>query len=209
MRALVVPTITATDPHDYRVQLSRVTPFAKRLHIDFMDGVFAHPKSISLVEAHWPRHIKADLHIMYKDPSKYFDTIASLRPFTVVIHAESEGNFVAFADALHELGIGVGVAVLPETPVSAITPALPLIDHVLVFSGKLGHNGGLADMRLLTKVHELRTLKPELEIGWDGGVNISNVWRLVDNGVDILNVGGFIQHAVDPAKAYATLESLT
>lgn len=209
MRALICPTITATNPHDYRVQLSRVAPFAKRIHIDFMDGAFAHPKSISVVEAHWPRHIKADFHMMYKNPEKHLDVIASLRPFTVIVHAEAEGNFVPFADALHELGIGVGVAILPETPVSAIAPALPMIDHALVFSGKLGHNGGVADMQLLSKVRELREQKPDLEIGWDGGVNISNVWRLMDNGVDILNVGGYIQHSVDPAAAYATLEALT
>lgn len=209
MRSMIVPTITAYDPHDYRVQLHRIAPFAKRIHVDFMDGHFASPKSISLIEAHWPKDKTVDLHIMYANPEKYLQVITSLRPFTVIVHAEADGNFAPFADALHERGIGVGLALLPETPVEAIEPALPMLEHVLVFSGKLGHNGGIADMSLLSKVQRLRELRPDLEIGWDGGVNLSNVWRLTDNGVDILNVGGFIQHAVDPAQAYATLESLT
>ena len=209
MSAIICPTITASNPHEYRAQLERITPFAERIHVDFMDGEFAHPKSISLVEAHWPRNIKADLHLMYRRPAKYLHVLQSLRPFTVIVHAEADGDFMELAASLHEAGLGVGLALLPETSVDAVAPALPVIDHVLVFSGHLGHQGGVADMALLTKVRELRQRKPELEIGWDGGVNISNVWRLADNGVNVLNVGGFIQHAVDPANAYATLEALT
>ena len=38
------------------------------------------------------------------------------------------------------------MALLPTTPVSAITPALHMIDHVLIFSGDLGHYGGQADL---------------------------------------------------------------
>ncbi|MGI0133798.1 MAG: hypothetical protein ACREBW_02415, partial [Candidatus Micrarchaeaceae archaeon] len=83
-----------------------------------------------------------------------------------------------------------------------------MIDHVLIFSGHLGHFGGSADTRLLAKVRELRSLKPSVEIGWDGGVNATNAAELAAGGVDVLNVGGFIQHAVNPVQAYSYLEDL-
>ncbi len=51
----------------------------------------------------------------------------------------------------------------------------------------------------------LRKLKPELEIGWDGGVNDTNAAILVQSGVDVLNVGGFIQKSKDPQAAYNKL----
>jgi len=207
MNARICPTITAYDPSDYRVQLQRVAPFAKRLHIDFMDGQFASPKSISLGEAYWPDHIRIDLHLMYHYPARHTRTILSYKPFTVIVHAEADGEFLTFADTLHQHGIGVGVALLPETPVEAVAPALHSIDHILIFSGKLGHNGGIADLNLLHKVRQLQQLKPQLEIGWDGGINASNAAMLVRGGIDVLNVGGFIQHATDPARAYATLEA--
>jgi ribulose-phosphate 3-epimerase len=50
--------------------------------------------------------------------------------------------------------------------------------------------------------------KPELEIGWDGGVNDQNISQLAFAGVDVFNVGGFIQKAENPEKAFNTLERI-
>jgi ribulose-phosphate 3-epimerase len=97
---------------------------------------------------------------------------------------------------------------MPRTPVEAIAPALEVIDHVLVFSGELGHFGGHTNLQLLDKVRQLRQLKPQLEIGWDGGVNEQNVLELVRSGVDVLDVGSAIQRAPDPMAAYAKLKLL-
>lgn len=206
---LICPTVTPDNtPASFDIQLKRIVPFSRRIHLDLMDGEFASPKSIGLHELYWPDDVRIDLHIMYRYPSRYLKTLCQLQPFSVIVHAESDGDFMALADTLHRYNIGVGVALLPETPVEAIAPALEVIDHVLIFSGKLGHYGGIADLRLLTKAKQLLAVKPDLEIGWDGGINASNVRQLVAGGVDVLNVGGFIQHAVDPEQAYTTLERL-
>lgn len=206
---LICPTVTPDNtPASFDIQLRRILPFAPRVHLDLMDGEFAHPKSIGLHELYWPDGLRVDLHIMYLQPWRYLKTLCALRPYSVIVHAESDGDFMTFANTLHQYGIGVGVALLPQTPVDAIAPALDVIDHVLIFSGRLGHYGGIADLKLLGKAQQLLALKPNLEIGWDGGINASNVRQLVAGGVDVLNVGGYIQHAIDPAKAYATLESL-
>jgi ribulose-phosphate 3-epimerase len=103
----------------------------------------------------------------------------------------------------------VGVALKHETSPDAIAPALDFVDHVLVFSGNLGHFGGQADTRLLAKVLHLKQLKPSLEIGWDGGINDQNASLLAAGGVDVLNTGGFIQHAPNPQAAFEKLEHLT
>jgi len=79
-------------------------------------------------------------------------------------------------------------------------------DHVLVFSGNLGRHGGEADLGLLEKVRQIKAHHPEVEIGWDGGINDQNVKQLVEAGVEVLNVGGYIQKADDPEHAYATLK---
>jgi ribulose-phosphate 3-epimerase len=77
---------------------------------------------------------------------------------------------------------------------------------VLVFSGNLGHHGGEADLGLLEKVRQIKVHHPEVEIGWDGGINDQNVKQLVEAGVEVLNVGGYIQKADYPERAYATLK---
>ena len=128
-----------------------------------------------------------------------------LRPQLIIVHAEAEGDFLQFAAVCHSHGMEVGVALLPETPVEAIRPALGLVDHVLIFSGHLGHFGGHADMSLLGKVQQLKQLKPQLEIGWDGGVNDRNARALALGGVDVLNAGGYLHGAMAPKTAYLKL----
>ncbi|HSX33833.1 MAG TPA: hypothetical protein VLF91_05865 [Candidatus Saccharimonadales bacterium] len=202
---IICPTVLAGNAAEYRQQLERVAGFAERVHIDLADGRFAPTKTIPLEDAWWPSGIQADLHVMYQEPFHHAKALFKLGPQLIIVHAEADGDFIAFADRAHEAGIAVGVALKPETMPEAIAPALDWIDHVLIFSGHLGHFGGQANTHLLTKVLRLKHLKPELEIGWDGGVNPSNARILVAGGVNVLNVGGFIQHASDPEAAYQRL----
>jgi ribulose-phosphate 3-epimerase len=187
-----------------------VSSFAKRLHIDLMDGIFAPTTSVRPDQIWWPGNVRVDLHVMYQDPFMFTDVFIALAPQMVIVHAEATGDFVMFANRMHTHGVEVGVALLPQTPVTAIVPALDLIDHVLIFSGNLGHQGGsYADPSLTTKINELRRAKPQLEIGWDGGINDQNAGALAKAGVDVLNVGGFIQGADRSDIAYQALVNAT
>jgi ribulose-phosphate 3-epimerase len=205
MTTTICPTVLAGTPEEYRHQIGRISQFATRIHIDLADGQFAPTKTIPIDQVWWPGGVRADLHVMYQKPFEHYKTYLSLGPQMVIVHAEADGNFVPFAELMHRHGIEVGVALKNETPVSLIRPALEWIDYVLVFSGDLGHFGGQADLSLLDKVKMLRQLKPQLEIGWDGGINNTNATALAMGGVDVLNVGGFIQHASDPRMAYGAL----
>lgn len=205
MSASIAPSVTARDINEYKHQMNRIASFATRIHIDVADGIFTPVKLLSVEDVWWPGGVRADLHVMYQKPFVHYKTYLSLAPQMVVVHAEAEGQFVPFAELMHRHGIEVGVALKPETPVALIRPALPWIDHVLIFSGNLGHFGGSADLQLIDKAALLRKLKPQLEIGWDGGINNSNARSLAMGGIDVLNVGGYIQHAGDPRQAYGTL----
>jgi ribulose-phosphate 3-epimerase len=205
MAATIAPTVTAENPHVYRTQMERVANFARRVHIDLSDGSLAPNRLIDLDKVWWPGGVRADLHAMLADPFAHVELYRVLGPQLVIVHAEAKGDFGAFADIMHHHGIETGIALLPETDVSLIEPGLDIIDHVMIFSGKLGFFGGQADLRLLDKVKRLKQLKPTLEIGWDGGINDKNARELVRGGVDVLNVGGFIHRSEDPDEAYETL----
>jgi len=206
--AVICPTIMGENPHQYREQIERVAPFVTRIHIDFADGKFTDSKTPSLDQAWWPHTMQADLHVMYENPAAYLDAIIPLNPHTVIVHAEADGDFLALADALHQAGIQVGLALLAKTSVETIRPFLQSLDHILIFSGNLGHFGGTVDFDLLDKVTAVKALKKDLTIGWDGGINADNIRRLADGGVDVLNVGGFIQRAEEPLAAYQELQKL-
>jgi len=60
-------------------------------------------------------------------------------------------------------------------------------------------------MSLLGKVQKLKELKPQVEVGWDGGINNTNVRALALGGVDVLNAGGYLHGAMAPKTAYLKL----
>ncbi len=202
---IICPAILASDELEYAAQMRKVAPFAERIQIDLMDGVFASPKSIPLDKVWWPVGIKADIHLMYQEPMDYLQQLIHMQPHMVIVHVESMFHHMHFAAELHKEGISAGLAVLPETPVANIEQILNSFDHLLIFSGHLGHFGGEADLGLLSKVQEAKEHHPDLEFGWDGGINLENVKQLVDGGINVLNTGGAIQNAENPEIVYKTL----
>lgn len=203
---VIAPTVTAYDPHEYRAQMERIKPFAKRVHIDLMDGEFAPTKSPSLRQVWWPEGITADIHLMYQRPMEHLKELIHLHPHLVVVHNEATVHHMHFAAELHKEGIKTGLAVLADTPIEWAYQIMHSFDHVLVFSGHLGYHGGEADLDLLDKVRKIREHHPEAEIGWDGGINDQNAPDLIKAGVNVLNVGGFVQQADDPLAQYRLLE---
>lgn len=206
--ATICPTVLATEPHEYREQLERIQSFAQRIQIDLSDGDFAPTRTISLQQLWWNDSDKIDIHLMYRNPTEHLLELVRLNPHMVIVHAEAEGNFFEIAQELHDHDIKAGVALLKDTPVDKLKSALETIDHILIFAGELGSFGGTADMSLLDKVKYVKQLKSDIEVGWDGGINDTNILQLAQGGVDVLNVGGFIQRAEDPKKAYKNLTKL-
>lgn len=202
--AQLCPTVLAATPEDFHDQMKVVSEFADRIQIDLGDGHFT-TRSIGLNDVTWPDTLSADIHLMYQNPMSVLPELIALQPALVIVHAESDGDLLDLADHLKSHTIQFGVALLQETTVESVRDLIMKADHVLLFSGKLGSFGGRADLSLLGKVPQIRALRPGIEIGWDGGINGDNITRLVDGGIDVLNVGGAIQKALHPENAYRDL----
>lgn len=207
MNHVISPTVLARTEAEFAVQMRRIASFAERIQIDLMDGEFASPASIALSNIWWPHGVTADVHLMYQKPMDYLDQLVHLKPHMVIIHAEADVHHMHFAAELHKEGIKAGLAVLPETTIASVEDILHSFDHLLIFSGHLGHFGGKTDLSLLQKAQEAKTHHPDLEIGWDGGVNIEVAKSLAQGGVNVLNVGGYIQNSDDPKAAFSTLQT--
>lgn len=205
---IISPAILASSEDEYRQQIEKVGHIAHRLQIDLTDGKFAKHQTIEPERAWWPVGVKADFHLMFEDPYPEVKKIIEHQPNLIIVHAESKGSFEAIAGICHEHQIKVGIALLPRTQPQTIAGALQKIDHVLIFSGNLGQYGGHADMDLLRKAHFLKGHKSNLEVGWDGGINDQNISQLAMGGVDVFNVGGFLQNAEDPEKVFHKLQRI-
>jgi len=200
--AVITPCITVETEDDYKVTVERLHPFAQRVHIDLMDGEFAPTFSVGADKIWWPQEWIVDIHAMVAHPSQYVDALIQLHPTTVIFHVEVEEDLNPTITKLKQAGIKAGVALLRPTVPSEVQNYIEIADHVLIFSGDLGHYGGTASLMQLEKVRLVRKIHPEVEVGWDGGANPENVFSLAQGGVDVINCGGSINKSPDPAGAY-------
>lgn len=205
---VICPSILASNKDQYREQINKVAQFAHRIQIDLTDGDFAKSQTIKPEEAWWPVGVLSDFHLMYRHPRDAVEVLLHHKPHMIIVHAEADGHFMSFAEDFKRKGIKIGLALLPKTSVHSISSALEHLDHILIFSGNLGEYGGHANLDLLSKVQELKQLKPSLEIGWDGGVTDRNISQLGFGGVDVFDVGGFLQNSSDPERSFYALKRI-
>jgi ribulose-phosphate 3-epimerase len=206
--ALVAPTILASTPAEYAERIDRVKPFAKRLHIDVCDGVFIDTKTVGLSQVYDIDGVPFDLHLMMSHPEGQIENIVSLQPSLVIFHYEADVDREALMRELRSFGIRIGLAVNPETTIDQVKDLLPKIDHLLIFTGRLGHNGGEFRIDCLDKIAMARRIKFDLEIGVDGGIDQATGRMAIEAGADLLNCGSFIHDHDDPEIAYIALEAI-
>ena len=201
----IVPTILTDNKQDFREQVEKINVFTRRVQIDVTDGIFTPTETLDITNIWWPKNWTADLHLMVANPSEHLDTVLKLNPALCILHAEASDDLMPRFSALKEAGIKTGVAILPSTYPGYIKHYIDIVDHVLIFAGQIGVQGSQADLMQMEKIALVRKMKPEVEIGWDGGANMSNIRALAHADLDVINVGSAIAKAENPAQAFDEL----
>lgn len=203
--SVIVPAVLAETAELYKNQIEKVQDFAQRLHVDISDGEFAPTFTVSAQELWWPDGKQVDIHAMVQRPEEYVAQLVQLKPNMVIFHAEADGDIAGAMNTLKQQGIKAGIALLRPTVPEDVADLIKIADHVMIFTGDLGRYGGTASLMQLEKVRLVKRINSAAEIGWDGGVNTDNAYTLTQGGVAVLNSGGAIQKAIDPAEAYNAL----
>ena len=203
----IVPTILVNNKKDFRAQIEVINTFTRRAQIDITDGVFAPTETLDITNVWWPRGWETDLHLMMARPSESLDTIFKLSPSLCILHAEASEDLLPIFEQLKAHDIKCGVALLPSTYPGNVKQYIEAADHVLIFAGQLGVQGSPAALLQTEKVTLVRNIKPELEIGWDGGANLSNIRALAHADLDVINVGSALSQADNPADMFNQLVS--
>lgn len=201
----IVPSILTDNKKDYRDQVEKINAFTRRVQIDVTDGIFAPSETLDITNVWWPKNWETDLHLMVARPSEYLDTILKLNPSLCILHAEAQEDLLPIFTVLKEARVKVGVALLPSTFPGNVKPYIDMADHVLIFAGQLGAQGGQADLMQMEKIPLVRNMKPSVEIGWDGGANMTNVRALAHADLDMINVGSAISQSDNPAGMFQNL----
>jgi len=203
--SVIAPTITVETAEQYKGSVERLEPFAQRVHIDLSDGEFAPTFLLDEKQIYWPKEWIIDIHAMVARPEEHLAALIALKPNLIIFHAETGTNLAPIFDEIRKNGIKAGIALQRPTVPLTVAGAIKSADHVLIFSGDLGHYGGTASLMQLEKIRLVKAINPNVEIGWDGGVSAENAYTLSQGGVDVLNAGSAIAQAADPASAYAIL----
>ncbi len=169
------------------------------LHIDVMDGQFVPNITIGplIVDALRGRvSLPLDVHLMIVNPERYVAQFAQAGADYLVVHAEATNHLQRVVTQIKELGVKVGVALNPHTPLNVLDYVMEDLDMVLIMSVNPGFGGQRFIPAVLPKIAQLsasireRGLSTLIEV--DGGINGSTARQVEAAGATVLVAGSAI-----------------
>ena len=134
-------------------------------------------------------NIPIDLHIIAKDPSKYYSAISELNvEFTTFQHEELNGDF-RFPENYKGK---VGMALTSNTPIEIFDAYKEQCDFVLIMATTPGQSGGKFNHDNFRKIRNFRKRYPKTNIHVDGGVDGEISFILRNMGVASAVSGSFL-----------------
>lgn len=208
-RSRIVPAILTDDPRNLESLVRKAELFTDFVQFDVMDGRFVPSRSIGVKDlAALPTKLDWEVHLMVERPEDYLEDFLKAGAQKAVFHFEAAPAPADVVARARSLGLAVGLAVNPETPVPAFLPIVDLVDSVLFLTVNPGYYGSPFIPEVLDKAADLRLARPGLEIGVDGGMKEGNVARVAQLGIDVIYVGSAVMLQPDPAESYRRLQAL-
>jgi ribulose-phosphate 3-epimerase len=187
---------------------------ADLIHVDVMDGHFVPNITIGPLVVKSVKRIASvplDVHLMITNPDAYAEAFVQAGADMLSVHVEVLPHLHRTISFIKSLGAKAGVVLNPSTSPVTIEEVAGDVDFVLVMSVNPGFGGQKFIPKSLQKVAAIRAIldragntRAPIEI--DGGVDLSNIARVVDAGVEIVVAGSAIFNAADPTAATKALK---
>lgn len=205
----ILPGILEQEWDAIEKKIERVKLFAKKIHIDLLDGNFA-PNKTFLDPTPFKKYSKdvlLELHMMVDNPIQYLPKWAEAgfqRFIGQIEHMPNIEEFIAQGQLYGEVGIAF------DTPTSLDTFQFLLddLDFVFVMSVKAGFSGQTFIPEMLEKVRILRNRSAFIPIEIDGGINEKTLQLARDAGATRFVSTGFLFSSVQPEIAFRSLNAL-
>lgn len=210
----ISPSILSADFSCLADEVKRIDRYAEMLHFDVMDGHFVNnitlgPKFVS--DLRNKSSLIFDVHLMITNPYKFIGAFAQAGADILTIHAEAEDNISNTIKLIKSNNVKAGIAINPNTPLSAILTVINQIDMVVLMTVYPGFSGQGFIPEVLPKIKELRGLieqqNLQLEIEIDGGINRETAKLVIEAGADILVAGSFVYGHQNPQEAIRLLKN--
>jgi ribulose-phosphate 3-epimerase len=169
---------------------------ADALHLDIMDAHFVPNLSFGPDVVALARRVAPDfyrnVHLMMTRPDLYLEKFAAAGAQTIQIHVEAQCDVAETLTRIRALGLRNAIVINPETPVEKLEPYLDMVDEALVMTVHPGYGGQKFITECLAKVSRLRSVRPELDIMVDGGVNGETAVMAASAGANMLVAGSYL-----------------
>jgi ribulose-phosphate 3-epimerase len=205
----VEPSLLLCDFGDLKGEVARlVDAGARALHLDVMDGHFVPNLTYGMpIVAGLRKHtdLPLDVHLMISDPLTYAQPMVDAGADLLTFHVEAVEDPIEVAGRIADLGVAVGIALNPDTPIEKIEPSLSAVDLALVMSVNAGFGGQKFNPLALDKLSHLRAGNPELLLQIDGGIDATTIGPARQSGCDLFVVGSAIFRHEDYRQAMKDL----
>lgn len=134
-----------------------------------------------------------DVHLMVDNPKPYIKPFANAGASLITFHPETVTDVKDFIEEIKSYDMKVGLAVNPDETLDYVAPHLNDIDLILLMSVYPGFSGQSFLPHSLLKIKQTRKLiqsiKKNIFLAVDGGVNVSNIAEIVLAGADFCVLG--------------------
>jgi ribulose-phosphate 3-epimerase len=181
------------------------------LHLDVMDGNFVPNLTYGMPVVAGLRRltdVPLDCHLMINHPERFVDPFCDAGADVITFHIEAVDDPRPVLARIRERGVGAGIALNPDTPVSDIADCLDLCDLVLVMSVQAGKGGQKFNPVALDKLQQVRDLAPHVLLEIDGGINSQTIAQSARAGAQLFVVGSAIFGHPDYGPVVAELSEL-
>ncbi|MBI2127212.1 MAG: ribulose-phosphate 3-epimerase [Thaumarchaeota archaeon] len=212
----IAPSLLASKPEKYVDDVKMLEKAnVEWFHIDMLDGTFTSTHAFpaeDLARISAVSDFPMDVHMMTNHPieklQQYIDAGGDM--FTAHVEAVNPRHYI---DVVRNRSKLVGLAINPDTPLSAATDYLDEIDRLLIMTvvpGKTGQKfiaGPLEKMKQARALIDKHGYKCELAV--DGGVNLETAPLVIEAGVDVVISGAGILYQPDMIKAVDNLRQIS
>jgi len=185
------------------------------IHLDIMDGNFVPnisfgPRIVESIKS--KTSLPLEVHLMVEKPENHIKSFIDAGGDTIIIHYETSKHLDKLIQNINNAGVKSGIALNPATPLSVIEYLINKIDFLLLMTVNPGYGGQKFIPEMIDKIKKARKIldnhKKSVNLEVDGGINLSNLSKIIKAGAEIIVVGQIIFKSTNPEMTIKKIKDI-